>query len=157
MHLLKRLKKIKYTIILLLIGSAAGLFIYQNRKTKAVWRVEYSFRDDQGIQSFLHKDTLIIGKDFKYRNYTSSIADTLREEGIIRHELKVYAPQTATEENVLKAAKKLIKTPEIINVRFRTIIKKKEVILYSSLFGMVLGLFIDLLRNDIKQRNQDKE
>jgi hypothetical protein len=99
MHLLKRLKKIKYTIILLLIGSATGLFIYQNRKTKAVWRVEYSFRDDQGIQSFLHKDTLIIGKDFKYRNYTSSIADTLREEGIIRHELKVYAPQTATEEN----------------------------------------------------------
>lgn len=137
------------SIILLIISSIVGLVVLIKETPVDIWRIEYEF--DADVQSELPKfaksDTVIEFNNIICRNLSSSISDTLIDEGIRRQELKIYVPRPS-KEIALKFGEDLFQSDEeirIINHRFQETQRNKRGLLNWILFGFFLGIVVEFV------------
>ncbi|MFT5778961.1 MAG: hypothetical protein ACI837_001918 [Crocinitomicaceae bacterium] len=155
------LRKQLITIIFLLLGGIIGLVLYSKQKAVAIWYVQYQYRIDQGndIAPTVSQDTLFKYNGILVRNFTASKADTVRNIGIIRQELKVYGTENQTELEITLLANKALNDPttSIANTIFFETQRKKRVILYALLIGFFVGMIFDFIRAMKKKPNSKNQ
>jgi hypothetical protein len=127
-----------------------GLFLYTKESEIDIWLIEYEF--DTSSQSKI-KDIEKADSVFQYngiicRNFVNSIGDTLIEDGIRRHELKIYLPKESTISKT-KLSEEILSLPfsRIIKYNFRETQKNKQKILYWALFGLFFGMIAEFIIN----------
>lgn len=142
------LKRHIVSIGLLVLTSIIGFFVFMKVSPLDIWRIEYEFdaRVESELPDFAKTDTVFQFDNIICRNITGSIADTLVEEGIRRHELKVYLRQPS-EEKVIELGEGLLTSPKVhaINHRFRETQRDKQGFLYWVLFGFFLGIVVEFI------------
>jgi hypothetical protein len=142
------------TLSLIIVSAVIGFVIYTKTEPVDVWLVEYEYQaeDRSYIQDFAQIDTVFLHNDVLCRNATSSIADTLIEEGIRRHELKVQLDRY-TKISIEDFTNNLLSSEyvKVINPRYRGTRKDKRVILYWVLLGFLGGIAIELITAVVKK------
>ena len=148
------LKRHIITTSLLIASAIIGFIVYSKSEPIDVWLVEYEYQtsDLSYIQDFAQTDTVFLHNDILCRNATSSIADTLIEEGIRRHELKVQF-QRPTKMNIEDFSDRLLTSDyvKVINPRYRGKSKDKRVILYWMLLGLLGGIVGELISSLVQK------
>jgi hypothetical protein len=141
------LRKHILTIIFLLIGAIIGLIMYSRQEAVSIWYVQYQFHVDQGneIPPTVSRDTLFEYQGVLFRNFTASKADTIRNIGIVRQELKVYGKEYQTKRDITLLANKALNEPStsISNTILYETKRKKIMILHYLLIGFFLGMLVD--------------
>lgn len=139
-------------------SALVGLVIYLKTTPADVWLVEYEYqsKDLSKLQDFAQTDTVFLYKEVLCRNETGSIADTLVDEGIRRHELKIQHEQPSKEAVVVISDELLTSDyVTVINHRFRDTRKDKSVILYWILFGFLAGMMLEFILTLVKKPGSD--
>ena len=144
--MIKFLKRHWISIGLLVISSIIGLAVLIKETPVDIWRIEYEFNaeNESELPRFAQSDTVIQFKGIVCRNLSSSISDTLIDEGIRRQELKIYVPRPS-KEIALGFGEDLFQSDEIriINHRFQETQQKKRGLLNWILFGFFLGMVVE--------------
>lgn len=142
------LKRHRISIGLLVLTSIIGFVLFMKVSPLDIWLIEYEFdtRVESELPTFEKTDTVFQYDGIVCRNYTSSIADTLTEEGIRRHELKVYLFQPS-KEKVIELSDEILSSQNVrvLKHKFRETQKNKQVILYWVLFGFFLGMVVEFI------------
>ncbi|PHR37179.1 MAG: hypothetical protein COA38_00375 [Fluviicola sp.] len=142
------LKRHRISIGLLVLTSIIGFVLFMKVSPLDIWLIEYEFdtRVESELPKFEKADTVFQFDDIMCRNYTSSIADTLIEEGIRRHELKVYLFQPS-KEKVIELSDEILSSQNVrvLKHKFRETQKNKQVLLYWVLFGFFLGMVVEFI------------
>ncbi|MFK7785030.1 MAG: hypothetical protein AB8B56_07935 [Crocinitomicaceae bacterium] len=148
------LKRHIITLSLLIASAIVGFVVYSKTYPVDVWLIEYEYKtaDLSKLQNFAQVDTVFLHKDLLCRNETGSIADTLVEQGIRRHELKIEM-ELPTKMAIQDLADALLTSDyvSVINHRSRGIRKDKRVILYWILFGFLGGMIVEFVLAMIKK------
>jgi len=148
------LKRHMITLSLLIASAIVGLVVYSKTNPVDVWLIEYEYKteDLSHLHDFAKVDTVFLYDGFLCRNETGSIADTLVEQGIRRHELKIEI-ELPTKMAIQGLGDGLLtsKYVSVINHRFRGTRKDKRVILYWLLFGFLGGMVVEFVLAMIKK------
>ena len=147
--MIKFLKRHWISIGLLVISSIIGLVVLIKESQVDIYRIEYEFKTDVKSQlpNYAQVDTVFQFRNIVCRNLSSSKSDTLIDEGVRRHEMKVFVPQPSNEVSV-KIGEDLLLSSEhikIINHRFQETQRKKRGLLYWILFGFFLGIVVEFV------------
>lgn len=136
------------TISLLVISFGIGLVIYLKGSNLEIWRIEYEYAADDFSQldKRIQTDTVFQFEAVFCRNFTTSISDTLIEQGIRRHELKVYLPQPG-KSKATQLSRDLVESDNVrtITIRYQETERDKRMILYWILFGFFLGIVAEFV------------
>lgn len=142
------LKQHWISIGLFLISSIIGCVLFLKVAPLDIWLIEYEFETkvESELPEFEKVDTVFQFNNIVCRNYTSSIADTLTEDGIRRHELKVYLSPPSIDK-VVEFSDDLLSSDKVhvLKHKFRERQRNKQVILYWALFGFFLGMVVELI------------
>lgn len=146
--MIKFLKRHWISISLLIISSIVGLVVLIKETPVDIWRIEYEFNADNQseLPNFNQADTVIQFKGIVCRNLSSSISDTLIDNGIRRQEIKVYVPKPS-KLIAYGIGDELLSSEhiKIINHRFQETQRKKRGLLNWILFGFFLGMVIEFV------------
>lgn len=144
--MIKFLKRHWISIGLLITSSVIGFAVLIKETPVDIWRIEYEFNADyeSELPEFSQSDTVIQFRGIVCRNLSSSISDTLINEGIRRQELKIYLPRPS-KEIALGFGEDLFQSEEIriINHRFQETQRNKRGLLNWVLFGFFLGMVVE--------------
>lgn len=142
------LKRHWISISLLIITSFIGLIMFLNVSAIDIWLVDYEFKAESASQlkDFQKVDTVFQYNGIVCRNFTSSVSDTLIDEGIRRHELKVYYSHPS-QVGIIKFSDEVLASEDvrIVSRRFRETQRKKRDSLYWLLFGFFLGMVAEFI------------
>ncbi len=144
------LKRHKISLALLILGLTIGLFQFMKESAIDMWLIEYEFDSavESEIKDIERADTVFQYKNIVCRNFVSSIGDTIQKKGIRRHELKIYLPQDLKISKT-ELSEEILSLPftRIVKYQFRETQKNKQKILYWTLFGLFLGMFLVVSRD----------
>lgn len=142
------LKRHWISISLLVVTSIIGLVVVLNDSPIDIWLIDYEFNTEaeSELTDFEKVDTVFQFNGVVCRNFTSSVADTLVDEGIRRHELKVYYTHPS-KDKITQFSDEVLASNEvqIVNHRFRETQRKKRAFLYWVLFGFFLGMVAEFM------------
>lgn len=148
LRMISMLKRHKYSVTLLLVSFVIGLTVFFAGTNLEIWRIEYEYKaeDFDELADFQQVDTVFRSKNIFCRNFTSSRSDTLINQGIRRHELKVYLPQPS-KPKAEKLSTDLIESDVVntVNIRYQETQRDKRMILYWTLFGFFLGMIVEFI------------
>lgn len=135
------------TLSLTFIGGLLGLIIYLNTPSVEIWYAQYEYleSDEKKLPVFFTTDTVSIKDDVTIRNFTSSISDTLKAEGIVRHELKLFKKSTNNKTITQITEDVLPDNTKVISTSKTAVTSNKKIILYYFLFGFCLGLLGNII------------
>lgn len=148
--LLQRLKNNQFTALLTFIGLIIGLISYTLSKGVKVWYVQYTFQttEFENLPSKLRTDTVFTFSNITVRNFSTSKADTMQNDGVNCHELKVYTQANQTKDELIDITEGLLEDQADIHAVIpSTTIKNRRAILYYGLAGFVIGMLLDLFRS----------
>lgn len=143
------LKKHWISLSLLFVSALVGLVLVFQQAPMDSWRIEYIFdaRNREQLPRIAQVDTAFLFEGKLVRNYTGSIADTLRHKGVTRFEMKVNLPSPSTKVDVWKFGERVLKSNyiEVKKVRFRETQRNKSIFLYCVLVGFFLGIVVEFI------------
>lgn len=140
------LKRHWISISLLMVSSAIGLIVWLIDSPVDIWLIEYEFKKESfsELENFEKADTVFLHNGVFCRNYRSSIADTLIDEGIRRHELKVCYVHPS-QNKIVAFCDRLLTSPNVrvLNHRFIESRRNNSQFLYWVLAGFFLGMVVE--------------
>ena len=108
--------------IIIMTGLALGTYSFIKEPEYDIYRIEYELNtsDSLTLSRILSVDTLYRHEGLMIRNFTGSVADTNRTEGICRFELKVYAPYGTGVDVMMNDIRTLLDSEpvSVYNTRF---------------------------------------
>lgn len=148
LRMISMLKRHKYSISLLLVSFGIGLMVYLMGTNLEIWRIEYEYKaeDQDQLTDVTRVDTVFQSGNIFCRNFTTSRSDTMIDQGMRRHELKVYLPQPS-KPKAEKLSANLIESDIVhtINIRYQETQRDKRMLLYWTLFGFFLGMVAEFI------------
>lgn len=140
--------------VIIITGMALGIYSFIKEPEYDIYRVEYELNtsDSLKLSRILTVDTLYRHEGLMIRNFTGSVADTNRTEGIRRFELKVYAPQEIGPDVMMSIVKILLEDNPVAvyNTKYeasarsyhKAIAYVLAALLLTAVFGCLLPLFM---------------
>ena len=143
------LSKHRISLGLLLASAVVGFVLVYQQTPMDSWRIEYVFdtRNTEKLPRTAQVDTVFLVEGNVVRNYTGSIADTMRHESLTRYEVKVNLPAPTTAKQVWAFGNRVLKSDyiEVKKVRFRETQRNKSMLLYCLLAGFFLGIVVEFI------------
>jgi hypothetical protein len=143
-------KKHWISLGLLFVLALVGLVLVYRQTPMDSWRIEYVFdtRNTEKLPRIAQADTVFLVEGKLVRNYTGSIADTMRHLSVSRYEVKVNLPVPTTKQQVWEFGNRVLKSDyiKVKKVRFRETQRNKSMLLYCVLLGFFLGIVVEFIR-----------
>jgi hypothetical protein len=153
-------KKNSQLLIITALFTTVGFFYTNINKSCEVWRVRIEFNDSDTlyVPSKFRKDTFFIDNNVAVRAFYSSIADTLRNQGIFRTDLKLYLYNNLKHEDIDSIADALLENSKatVHEILHAQSIVSRERILYFALLGFFVGVVYERIVLFLRRKPQKK-
>ena len=153
------LKKKKLLIICTALGALIGICAFVLDSSRTITRIQYLFPEAQKIElkAILQSDTSFMAKRELYiRNFLGSIGDTLQNQNLKCHELKIQSLKEL-DANDLEYIQSSVLSEDFISIQ--NVVEMGKVYAINKIYlGLISGFFIGSVllfaRNKIKPRNE---